>query len=48
MTEPTMPAVICTVDVVLLTLQQGALQVARQRRFHGKFDKNPFISTKPL
>lgn len=32
MTETAAPAVICTVDVVLLTLQQNVLQVALQRR----------------
>ena len=37
MTESTMPAVICTVDVVLLTLQQGALQVALLRRERAPF-----------
>eukprot|EP01034_Spumella_vulgaris_P012250 gene12250-15602_t len=32
MTDTTAPAVICTVDVVLLTLQQDVLHVALQRR----------------
>lgn len=37
MTEATTPAVICTVDVVLLTLQQDGLQVALQRRERAPF-----------
>lgn len=37
MTESALPTVICTVDVVLLTLQQGALQVALLRRERAPF-----------
>lgn len=37
MKEPAAPAILCTVDVVLLTLQQGRLQVALVRRERAPF-----------
>lgn len=37
MKEPAAPAILCTVDVVLLTLQQGSLQVALVRRERAPF-----------
>ena len=43
MTSDSAPAVICTVDVVLLTLQQGLLQVALVRR-----DRAPFAQALAL
>lgn len=43
MTEPSARSVICTVDVVLLTLHEGALQVALLRR-----DRPPFAGALAL